>query len=297
MPYTALGGSAGTVTVGDVSLGLFPQALHPNVMAYVAAQTANGYSPSRARVDALNNLVWGLIGEGLWDLCDVIYPFLGGTTLNAQKWNLKDVRDANDAFRLAATVVAGFTYSESGVQSSTISTGQNQYLNTYYLPYTKTSITTDPQAVTTSAHLSAYVSSASTINGSVLVGSSIAGLGSTFQLGRISAGTFYFASANASNANYMQVSPITTGFYSPVRTGANTSTLYRNGINTNSPTGTTAPTASPLAATYLFNRTTLGSGSNGTLSFVSMGDGMTADQSRDFYTLVQAYQTALGRQV
>lgn len=298
MPLTALSGnSSGKVTIGDVSLGLFPEILHPNVMAYVAAQNANGYSPSRARVDALNNLVWGLIGMGLWDKFQVIYPFLGGTTLNAQKWNLKNVADTNAAFRLTATVVNGFTYSENGVQSNTTLASQNQYLNTYYIPSTKTSVATDPAAVTTSAHLSAYITSAPTINGSVIVGSSSAGIASTFQFGRIGAGTFYFGAANATNANFMQVSPITTGFYSPVRTGSNTSALYRNGINTNSPTGTTAGTTSPNTATYLFNRTSLAVGSNGTLSFVSMGDGMTAQEAKEFYILVQSYQRALGRQV
>jgi hypothetical protein len=297
MPLTALGGSTGTVTVGDVSLGLFPQPLHPNVMEYVAAVTANGYSPARDRVDALNNLVWSLVGTGLWDKCQAIYPFLGGTTINTHKWNIKDVRDADAAFRLNATVVSGFTYSENGVQSNTTLNSQGQFLNSYYIPFSKTSLTTPQSPTITSAHLSAYINIAPTINSSTMVGALSGGGNATFQLGRISAGTFYFGAANATNANYMQSAPIATGFYSPVRTAANTSALYKNGVNTNSPTGTTAPTAAPTGVTYLFNRTAGGAASNGRLAFVSFGDGLTAQESLDFYNIVQTYQIALGRQV
>jgi hypothetical protein len=295
MPLTALGGSTGTVTVGDVSLGLFPQPLHPNVMAYVAAVTANGYSPSRSRVDALNNLVWSLVGEELWDKCQAIYPFLGGTTIDTHKWNIKNVADTNAAFRLTATVVSGFTYSESGVQSNSTAIGQNQFLNTFYIPFSKTSLTT-PQSTTSSAHMSAYINVAPTLNGSALIGSAIPGLASTSQLGRLSTSGFAFATVNTNNSNFMQTSVMTTGFYLPVRTGT-ANVFYRNGANVNSPTGSTSTVSAPAAATYLFNRTTLGSATNGRIGFVSLGDSLTTQESLDFYNIVQAYQTALGRQV
>ena len=294
MPFTALGGSAGTVTVGDVSLGLFPQALHPNVMAYVAAQTANGYSPSRERVDALNNLVWGLVGEGLWDKFQVIYPFLGGTTLNAHKWNLKDVRDANDAFRLTATVGAGFTYSDSGVQSNSTVVSSTQRLETYYVPYSKSTGTT-PVGAIDSAHLSAYINIAPTINGSAIVGS-LQGTTQAFQIGRLSTGANpIYGNPNLANTQYMSAATNATGFYNPVRTTSTSSVFYRNGASV----ATSAQaTSSPTSQVYLFNRgIAANAASNGRLAFVSFGDGLTAQEARDFYTLVQAYQTALGRQV
>jgi hypothetical protein len=237
------------------------------------------------------------VGEELWDKCQAIYPFLGGTTIDTHKWNIKNVADTNAAFRLTATVVSGFTYSESGVQSNTTAIGQNQFLNTFYIPFSKTSLTT-PQANTNSAHMSAYVSIAPTLNGSTIIGSAIPGLGSTFQLGRLSTGGgTVFAGVNTQNLQYMTAGVISTGFYMPVRTGPTTNVFYKNGVNANSPVGATSTVASPNSVTYLFNRTPLTVASNGRIGFVSFGDGLTAQESLDFYNIVQAYQTALGRQV
>lgn len=287
MPFTALGGSAGTITVGDVSLGLFPQALHPNVMAYVAAQTANGYSPSRERVDALNNLVWGLVGEGLWDLCDVIYPFLGGTTGAAHKWNLKNVADTDAAFRIN-WVLGGagvITYSELGVQMTTVT--NTTFGNTFYTP-------TINAASTSNVHLSAYLNIAPTVNGTAIMGA-LTGTAQTYQMGRISTGANpIFGAPNLPNSLVMVGTTNAAGFYCPVRNSINSSTFYRNGISIATSSNTTA---APSVTVHLLNRNGSAAASNGRLAFVSMGAGMTAQQSRDFYTLVQAYQTALGRQV
>jgi hypothetical protein len=290
MPLTALGGSTGTVTVGDVTLGLFPQPLHPNVMAYVAAQTANSYSPTRAMVDALNNLTWGLVGMGLWDKMDVIYPFLGGTTLNAHKWNLKDVRDADAAFRLTQTGTS-FTYSDNGVQSTITVNSATQHLKTYYDP-------TSNVASTSSVHLSVYVNSQSTINGGCLMGS-ITGTTSAYQIIRTLSATGNPIAGNPhiTNTSFISFGSNTTGFYCATRTGATTSAVYKNGLSALTSTAALSATANQV---YLFNRyngTTANASANGRFAFVSMGDGLSAQENLDLYNLVQTYQTALSRQV
>jgi hypothetical protein len=285
MPLTALGGNTGTVTVGDVTLGLFPQPLHPNVMAYVAAQTANGYSPSRARVDALNNLVWGLVGEGLWDLCDAIYPFLGGTTANAQKWNIKNVADTNAAFRITFTGAA-ITYSESGIQNTAATAGN--YGDTFYIP-------SSSPTNTSSVHFSAYLNIAPTGNGTAVMGAYSGSGAQAYQLGRLSTGANpLFGNPNLANASYMSAGTNTSGFYCPVRNSSSSSTFYRNGVSV--ATSSTA-TAAPTVSVYLLNRNGSLAASNGRLAFVSMGAGLTAQQALDLYNLVQNYQTALARQV
>jgi len=285
MPYTALGGSAGTVTVGDVTLGLFPQALHPNVMAYVNAQVANGYSPSRARVDALNNLTWGLVGEGLWDLCDAIYPFLGGTTGAAQKWNLKNVADTDAAYRITWTGAA-ITYSENGVQNTAATAGN--YGNTFYTPSTS-------PASTSSVHFSAYLNIAPTGNGTIVMGAYSGSGAQAYQLGRLSTGgNPLFGNPNLANASYMSAGTNASGFYCPVRNSSSSSTFYRNGLSVAT---SSAATAAPTVSVYLLNRNGSLAASNGRLAFVSMGAGLTAQQALDLYNLVQTYQIALGRQV
>ena len=285
MPITALGGSTGTVTVGDVSLGLFPQPLHPNVMAYVAAQTANGYSPSRERVDALNNLVWGLVGEGLWDLCDAIYPFLGGNTGDTHKWNIKNVADTNAAYRIS-WAGAGFTFSEQGVKSS----GASGTLgDTFFIPGVPTAPTT-----TSNIHLSAYANIGGTTTGCYF-GATTAASGGAFQVIRTS-GSVIGGNPNLLNSSFMSAGANFTGFFQPVRTGATTSVFYRNGASVATSTGgISTPGATPTA--YILNRSGSASPSNARLAFASLGQGMTADQARDFYTLVQAYQVSLARQV
>jgi hypothetical protein len=286
MPLTALGGSAGTVTVGDVSLGLFPQPLHPNVMAYVAAVTANGYSPSRSRVDALNNLVWSLVGEELWDLCDVIYPFLGGTTGAAHKWNLKNVADTDAAYRILWVLPGNITFSEFGVQSN--ATG-GTFGNTYYTPGAPPSPTT-----ISNIHISAYANIGGTATGCYF-GATTSGAIGACQIIRTGGGLLG-GNPNISNASFMSAGANFTGFFQPVRTGTSTSVFYRNGLNVaTSVQGVSTPGITPTV--YVLNRGGNASPSNARLAFASLGRGMTAQQSKNFYNIVQAYQTALGRQV
>ena len=48
---------------------------------------------------AINSLVTNLKGYGIWSKMKAIYPMVGGTA-NAHKFNLKDSRDLDAAFRL-----------------------------------------------------------------------------------------------------------------------------------------------------------------------------------------------------
>ena len=60
---------------------------------------------------AIINLVDGLQTNGTWDKYKVIYPFIGGTAAE-HKWNLKDPRDLDVAYRL--TFTGSWTHNESG---------------------------------------------------------------------------------------------------------------------------------------------------------------------------------------
>lgn len=286
MPLTALSGnSSGKVTIGDVSLGLFPEILHPNVMAYVAAQNANGYSPSRSRVDALNNLVWGLVGMGLWDKLVAIYPFLGGTTGNTHKWNLKDLRDLDAAYRITWTGAASITFSEFGIQN-TSGTG-TVYGNTFFAPGTPVAPVT-----TSNIHISAYANIGATATGGYFGATTAANAGAT-QIVRVGAGVLG-GNANLQNLNYISAGANFTGFFQPVRTAANVSAFYRNGVSVGTSAG---GIALPTSNLLLLNRGGSLVPSNVRLAFASIGTSMTPQQAKEFYILVQSYQRALGRQV
>ena len=60
--------------------------------------TAAGITDSTQQ-SAIDTLVKQLKGYGIWSKMKAVYPFVGGTA-TTHKYNLKDPRDLNAAFRL-----------------------------------------------------------------------------------------------------------------------------------------------------------------------------------------------------
>src|SRR5689334_2441444 len=60
--------------------------------------TAAAITNAQLKVN-LDSLVARAKRHGWWELCNAIYPFAGGTAASC-KYNLKDPRDADNAFRL-----------------------------------------------------------------------------------------------------------------------------------------------------------------------------------------------------
>jgi len=60
---------------------------------------------------AIDTLVKGMKADGIWTKMKAIYPFVGGTA-TTHKWNLKDPRDLDAAFRLVFN--GGWTHSSTG---------------------------------------------------------------------------------------------------------------------------------------------------------------------------------------
>jgi hypothetical protein len=287
MPLTALGGASGTVVIGDVVTTVFPQTLHPNVMAYVAAQNANGYSPSRTRVDALNNLVWGLIGMGLWDKCQVIYPFLGGTTAAAQKWNLKDVQDTNGAFRL--TFNGSWTFAETGVKTNAALVAN--YARTYYTP--------SVNATSNSVHLSVYIRNQYTGQGCVIGGTnSSSAIAPAIQI--FASTTLSGTTIQARNASdVIAFGTSAAGMYAGNRNTSTSQQAYYNGSQrVISATTSLALTTSELTMACRNNGSfVMEHATNSEIAFATIGTSLTASEQRVMYQLIQTYQTTLGRQV
>jgi len=289
MPITALGGASGTVVIGDTTTAVFPQTLHPNVMAYVAAQVANGYSPSRTRIDALNNLVLGLVANGIWDKFQAIYPFLGGTTAAAQKWNIKDVQDTNAAFRL--TFAGSWTFAETGVKTVTATTGN--YARTYYTP--------SANATNNSGHLTAYIRNQFTGSGCVMGGTNTSIVsGVAFQV-------FASTSTNGTtmqarnSSDFLNFGTSAAGMYSGNLSGASSQEAYYNGVLRGSNSSASSLLSSATAEIVLAARNTGGLSidqpNNAEIAFAAIGASLSALEEKLLYQIVQAYQTALGRQV
>jgi hypothetical protein len=85
------------------------------------------------QANAINDLVVGLKADGLWSKMQVIYPFVGGTA-STHKFNLKNPRDLNTAFRLE--FFGGWTHSSTGAKPN----GTNGYAISYFLPATQQNV-------------------------------------------------------------------------------------------------------------------------------------------------------------
>jgi hypothetical protein len=233
---------------------------------------------------AINTLVTDLKGAGLWSKMKAIYPFVGGTAAS-HKWNLKDPRDVDAAFRL--TFSGGWTHSSTGADPN----GTNAYSNTFLVP--NTSLTN------TSTHLSIYLREDSN--------------GLYFDIGSAQVDSSrimdiyarYLGNALGDSGNYT-ISRISVavanslGFYNVKRTANNNLKLFKNGIEIGSNTSTDTtllPTANVYISAALPGDTNVQQYSPREVAFATIGDGLTDTDAANLYTIVQKYQTTLGRQV
>ena len=76
---------------------------------------------------AINYLVLDLKNKGLWTKINTLYPFVGSTA-TTHKYNLKDPRDLDAAFRI--TFAGGVTHNSDGVTFD----GINGFGNTHLIP-------------------------------------------------------------------------------------------------------------------------------------------------------------------
>jgi hypothetical protein len=284
MPLTALGGPTGTVFVGDVGTVLFPQILHPNVFAYIDAQASIGYQMTRTEINAINNLVWGLVNMDLWSRMQVIYPFIG-SSLNAQKWNLKDTSTFNITF-----TGTGFTTSTANGLQKTVADA---------LSYGTTGYTPSVNASAFDFHQSIYVGTTQATNLITPIGA----FSSPTKLGLLTGnGVGVFGIQNISSAsvqyNVFTTRSTNTGFVIGSRTASNNIMLFINSVLIGSNTTTATSNILPTNQVAI-GITTSGAAypSTQAFRFATIGTGLNPDQARNLSILVQAFNTTLARQV
>ena len=291
MPLTALGGSAGTVVIGDTaSSSTIPQTLHPNASAYIAAQAGVGYAMSKVEIDAVNNLIWELVGNGLWSKMQVIYPCIGNATVggNAFKWNLKDTTTFN------LTFAGSWTFASTGMQVAAANTANRAA--TGYNPSINQTLD--------DAHISIYVRNFYTAGTT----GSIFGAYNSFNGGGTSVGASNGVAGSAdswvintgSGSGRVSLAGYSGGFLMATRlTSANYAVQTLNGgvKRTNLPatSGTLVNAQINIGSTQVTGGFVACQPQE--IAFASLGLGITAIEQKNFYTIVQAYQTALGRQV
>jgi hypothetical protein len=121
---TVLNGTQNTNLYNRVrtfQMALSRQVIDPDAQAFI---TAAGIT-NTTQQNAIDNLVVGLKADSLWTTMQALYPFVGGTA-SSHKYNLKDPRDLDVAYRLA--FFGGWTHDANGVTPN----GTNAYADTFY---------------------------------------------------------------------------------------------------------------------------------------------------------------------
>jgi hypothetical protein len=231
---------------------------------------------------AINTLVIDLKSYGIWTKMKAMYPFVGGTA-SAHKFNLKDPRDLNAAFRLVFS--GGWTHNSNGA----LPNGTNGYADTFLTPSTS--------LLQNSSHISYYSRTQS--NGTeVEIGSSTGfSPGDTGSLIEIRTSNITYFRINSPGTYVTYTDADSRAFYISNRTASNVVNGWRN--STKVGTGTTLSTGLSNRTFWLagFNSTGAAFYSTKQCAFASIGDGLTDTEASNLYTAVQAYQTTLSRNV
>lgn len=252
-------------------------AYDPDAQAFF---TASGLTGS-TNLTAINNLVVALKGFGIWTKMKAIYPMIGGTAA-LHKWNLKDPRDLDAAFRLVFN--GGWTHSATGA----LPNGTNGYANTF-LP-------TTGNVTQNNAAMGFYNRTNTSVIGAHGLRNSLASPTQIFEIfERYTDGNFYCYLNDS--GGFSGGNTDSRGFFQGSRTGATTIRFNRN---TTTFTGTSASNGTSTLNIWIGASNYNNSGqfyNNRELSFFYIGDGLTNTEMQNFYTAVQAYQTTLGRSI
>jgi hypothetical protein len=263
---------------------IFPLSVDPDAFRFI--EVANIIN--QTQINAINNLVVGLKSNNLWNKMVAIYPFVGGTAFT-HKWNLKNPADADAAYRILW--FGAITHDSNGIFTSA-----GGYGDTRFAPFTALSNPTQ------SNHIAMY-------NNRGEIGWGLADIGNTNNLtdgllitvNYASFGNTYFNAYNPSNtsiANSFSTNPNNlNGLFVATRTDTNQSGYYRRGGLTSNTSNTSSPsTALRNNTVYVLNTNSVWGSGGHAMAFASLGTGLTQTDVDNYYTVVQAYQTTLGRQ-
>lgn len=261
----------------------------PAVDTDALAFITNAVITNATQQNAINTLVLDLKSANIWTKMKAIYPFVGGTA-SQHKFNLKDPRDLDVAYRLQ--FVNGWTHSATGALPS----GTDGYADTKLNP--NTALTSMNQ------HISYYsrTNSTANVNDNGCQDDLTTGTGKNiFATWQASTNYYMIQTLDANALTFSDTNSL--GLILASRTSSTLLEGHRNGVKK---TQSTTPTTSgkPNINVYLgaFNYRN-GAGTMSTYygvretAFASIGDGLTNAEASSFYTAIQAFQVALGRAV
>ena len=231
---------------------------------------------------AVNTLVTDLKGYNIWTKMKAIYPFVGGSA-TSHKYNLKDPRDLDAAFRLVFS--GGWTHSSTGA----LPNGTTGYADTKYSPFVNGQLN--------SAHI-AYYSRTNTVTSNAIDIGCLSGAPGNYHHMHIKhTGDLMIGLINATSSVSV-TNNISQGLFITSRINSTNVSLHRNGSN--------ILNGSLNSLTQPNNNIYIGAGNIANVAqqystkesaFASIGDGLSVTDASNLYTAVQAFQTTLSRNI
>lgn len=256
-----------------------------DVIAFIKATGITGGT----EFSAVNYLVIALKNKNLWDKIIALYPFVGSTA-TAHKYNLKDPRDVNAAFRIVWA--GGVTHDEFGVTFD----GVNGYGDTWLKPSTSMLLGNESMflysrtsaAATAAGWVDMGAANTLTQRDELILRTSVDNITVNINSTSAGAGSLSFKNTSAS------------GFFIGSRISQNDLRIYKNGTQIGT-TATVTNNGTRSNLSVLIGARRISSGPNGfvarNFALAGLGRGFTNTQANDFYDIVQQYQTILNRQV
>ena len=248
-------------------------AMDIDALAFITAATIT----DNTQKNAVNQLVKDLKLANVWTKMKAIYPFVGGTA-SSHKFNLKDPRDLDAAYRLVFS--GGWTHSSTGA----LPNGTTGYADTKF---------TGSLLQQNSAHISVYLNSDTS--------GLFCDIGVDDNTGSVSiwsrASNVFYNQINNTLGNYLTTTNTSSyGLYIANRTSSTVLNSWRNSVKL--ATGSNASSIQTSRVILLAALNDLSGPlyySNRQQSFASIGDGLSDGEATNLNTAIQTFQVALSR--
>jgi len=227
---------------------------------------------------AINTLVVQMKADNIWTKMKAIYPLVGGTA-STHKWNLKDPRDLNAAYRLAFN--GGVTHDANGITSN----GVNGYANTFLIDLIHLG--------NTNKCISMYIRNILTVGSPMGVVNS----------GGTAFNRFYpeFSNVDYSSLGTSQVGRAKAGtqkgFFTMSKSASGSFRYYRPGTAIITSTATNQANVNGTYYLLASNNTVGAEYSVANLAFASIQESLNDTEEANFRAAVIAFETTLSRQV
>lgn len=245
-------------------------------MTEVADFLTNAGITSTTQTSAVRTMCLSLWDTGLWNKIYCLYPFVGGTS-TAHKYNIKDPRDLDAAYRMVFG--GGWTHSSSGVTGN----GSNTYADTKF---------SNTGASQNSLSFGVYNRTPGNSNWDMA-----ASVTPRTQLVIATAGSSYWDINNGANSATIAIGTADIlGLVTANRYDSNNTQISVDAVDIRTTQLTTSAPANTNFILGAFNTgASLPSARNYAICFIAQG--LTPMEQSNLSSIINTYQTALGRNV